>query len=113
MKKRNKVNGSGDFIEHSPVSFCLATRVKAATVDGALAVHSPLGLTYTPSDQLLKLQHVLGFSVLYFRLVEVLADERNHIRWTRNGGHTGVEDQFCDLRGRLNFGLENISLQRI
>ena len=33
----------------------------------------------------------------------MLADERNHIRWTRNGGQTGVEDQFCDSRDRLDF----------
>jgi len=43
-------------------------------------------------------------------VVHTLADERNHVSWTRDRGEAGVEDEFCNSRSRLNFGLENIRL---
>src|ERR1700693_2539355 len=43
----------------------------------------------------------------------MLTDECNHVRWARDRGQVGVEDEFCNSRGGLNLGLENIRLQRI
>jgi hypothetical protein len=43
----------------------------------------------------------------------MLTDERNHVCWARDRGQVGVEDEFCNARGGLNLGFENIRLQGI
>jgi hypothetical protein len=51
--------------------------------------------------------------LLVLRLVDVLADERHHVGRTIYAGQSRIKDQLRHPRGRLDFDLEDVRLQRV
>jgi len=81
-----------------------AQRTTAEIVDGALAVHSPLGPNYTSRKPLSSGCTCPDCFVAVFRCVDMLADKRNHVSWTRDPSQAGVEDKFRHSCSCLDVG---------